>query len=55
MDPDNTKIMRFWKILKQQEDLKVTARTAFQNDLFEGAAEIYGQCLALDPMNGVFN
>jgi len=55
MDPDNTKIMRFWKALNKSENLKGSAAAAFQNNLIEVAAGLYGQCLELDPLNGAFN
>ena len=55
IDPDNTKIMRFWKMIQKQENLKGSAGAAFKNNLFEVAAGLFGQCLELDPLNGAFN
>ena len=35
--------------------MKGSAGAAFKNNLFEVAAGLFGQCLELDPLNGVFN
>ena len=42
-------------MLQQQENLKGSASAAFKNNLPEVAAGLFGQCLELDPLNGVFN
>ena len=55
IDPDNTKVMRFWKMLQKSENLKGSASAAFKNNLFEVAAGLFTQCLELDPLNGPYN
>lgn len=55
IDPDNTKVMRFWKGLQQSENLKGSAANAFKDNMFEVAANLFTQCLEVDPLNGVFN
>ena len=55
IDPDNTKIMRFWKGLQQAENLKNNASQAFKDGLIEVAAGLFTQCLEFDPLHGVYN
>ena len=47
--------MRFFKALKNAENLKASASRAFQDGMYEVAAELFGQTLDLDPLNGPFN
>ena len=47
--------MRFFKALKNAENLKASASRAFQDGMYEVAAGLFGQTLNLDPLNGAFN
>lgn len=55
VDPDNTKVMRFWKSLNKAENLKNSANSAFKDNMLEVAAGLFTQCLGLDPMNCNYN
>ena len=55
IDPDNTKVMRFWKSLTTAENLKISANSAFKDGMFEVAAGLFSQALLVDPMNGTYN
>lgn len=41
IDPDNTKLMRFWKSLSKAENLKASAGGAFKDNMFEVAAGLF--------------
>jgi Tfp pilus assembly protein PilF len=45
IDPDNTKVMRFWKSLNQAENLKNSANSAFKDNMLEVACGLFTQCL----------
>ena len=55
IDPDNTKIMRFWKSITSAENLKNSANAAFKDNMFEVAAALFAQALEIDPLNGTYN
>ena len=41
IDPDNTKVMRFWKGLTSAENMKASAGQAFKDNMFEVAANLF--------------
>ena len=55
IDPDNTKIMRFWKSITSAENLKNSANAAFKDNMFEVAAALFAQAHEIDPLNGTYN
>lgn len=55
IDPDNTKVMRYWKSLSSAENLKNSANAAFKDNMFEVAAGLFTQALEIDPLNGTYN
>ena len=54
-DPDNKKIMLFWKDLSKMESIKNQANEAQKTGNLEEAIELYEGCLQFDQLNATYN
>eukprot|EP01083_Nonionella_stella_P051079 135622_1 len=54
-DPDNSKCLKLFKMIKKLDRSKTAANNAFKHGRLPEACELYTECLEIDPCNGVYN